>query len=131
MTRDELRALATDPLVTIGSHTVAHAHLVETGPDRAAIELAQSKADLERLLERPVDQFSYPFGARTPALDQQAREAGYRRVYSTAPLPCQSPADFVAGRVAVDPDISLLEFRLKVLGAYRWLAHRNHETTDC
>jgi len=132
MTAGELRTLAQDPCVSIGSHTVTHAHLVEFGPDRANGELARSKADLETLLQRPVDQFSYPFGARTPALDQQARALGYRRLFSTQPDPAfQTPDEFVTGRVTVDPDISPLEFRLKLLGAYRWLArhdHRNQKT---
>ena len=127
MTRDELRALVKDPLVTIGSHTVAHAHLVEVGPDRAAAELADSKAELERIVERPVDQFSYPFGARSAALDEQARALGYRRLFSTNPIPVSGrPDEFVLGRIAVDPDTSPLEFRLKLLGAYRWLAKRDH-----
>lgn len=126
MTAAEIRSLAESPLVTIGSHTVNHAHLVEVGPAKAAIELAQSKSDLEGILNRSVTQFSYPFGARTPALDQQAFSLGYRRLFSTAPEPSiRYSQDLVIGRVAVDPDISPLEFRLKVLGAYRWIAKKN------
>ena len=126
MTREELRALVNDPLVTIGSHTVAHAHLVEVGPERAVAELARSKADLEDIVERPVDQFSYPFGARTPALDEQAQAAGYRQLFSSNPAPVfRSPAEFVSGRISVDPWDSILEFRLKLLGAYRWLATKS------
>ena len=128
MTAEELRALARDPLVTIGSHTVAHAHLVEVGPEQAAVEMARSKADLESVLERSVSQFSYPFGARTPALDQQARRLGYRRLFSSDPRPAfQSSDEFVTGRINMDPDVSPLEFRLKVHGAYRWLAALRRE----
>jgi peptidoglycan/xylan/chitin deacetylase (PgdA/CDA1 family) len=127
MIADELRALVNDPLVTVGSHTVNHAHLVEIGPDRAGVELSQSKADLERILGRSVDRFSYPFGARTPALDEQARALGYRRLFSINPAPAfRTPDELVTGRVSVDPDISHFEFRLKLLGAYRWLARRDH-----
>lgn len=131
MTAEELRALTNDPLVTIGSHTVKHAHLVEVGPDRARLELAQSKADLEAVLGRPVTQFSYPFGARTPALDQQARSAGYSHIFCSkpefAPVPTLNPQPSTApiGRISVDPDTPLFEFRLKLLGAYRWLAKRD------
>jgi len=126
MTAAELRELAADPLVTVGSHTATHAHLVEIGPDRAARELVQSKADLENVLQRAVDQFSYPFGARTPALDEQARAAGYRRLFTSNPAPAfRTPEEWVTGRISVDPDISPMEFRLKLLGAYRWLARRS------
>lgn len=131
MTAEELRALAGDPLVTVGSHTATHAHLVEIGPEQAGAELARSKAALETIVQRPVDQFSYPFGARTPALDHQARELGYRRLFSSNPTTAfRTPDEWVTGRINVDPDISPLEFRLKLLGAYRWLARKDHETTD-
>ena len=122
MTGEELRALSNDPLVCIGSHTVAHAHLVEAGQSRSILELSKSKADLENILNHPVHLFSYPFGARNSALDQQARELGYQRLFTSDPTPAfQTHDEFVTGRVNVDPSISPVEFRLKLLGAYRWL----------
>lgn len=124
MTPDELRSLAKDPLVTIGSHTVRHANLLEIGPERAQEELCRSKADLEQVLGTTVDQFSYPFGARNAALDQEAGKAGYRLLFSSDPSPAfQIKNQFVCGRFSVDPDMPLLEFRVKVLGAYRWLGN--------
>lgn len=123
MTAAELRALTEDPLVTVGSHTVRHTHLLEAGPEKAAEELIRSKADLESVLERPVEEFSYPFGARAPRVDEQARLANYKRLFSIDPVwAFQDPGEFVTGRVAVDPWDSPLEFRLKVLGCYRWMA---------
>lgn len=121
MTPEELRSLIHDPLVTIASHTVNHTNLVEVDSHRAAEELARSKTDLEALVGKQIDQFSYPFGARTPALDQQARAAGYSRIFSTEPVQAFSPDEQAAtGRASVDPDMPALEFRLKLLGAYRW-----------
>ena len=126
MTADELRDLARDPRVTIGSHTVSHTHLIEAGPTRAADEFARSKAELEAVLGRSVDQFSYPFGARNPALDALGRQAGYRRLFCSVPALAYETADeWVTGRANVDPSMPLLEFRLKLLGAYRWLARRH------
>jgi peptidoglycan/xylan/chitin deacetylase (PgdA/CDA1 family) len=126
MTADELRDLARDPRVTIGSHTVSHTHLIEAGPTRAADEFARSKAELETVIERSVDQFSYPFGARNPALDALGRQAGYRRLFCSVPALAYETADeWVTGRANVDPSMPLLEFRLKLLGAYRWLARRH------
>lgn len=123
MTAAELRALIADPLVTVGSHTVGHTHMVEAGPEKAEEELVRSKADLQAVLERPVEQFSYPFGARTPRIDEQARVAGYKRLFGIEPVPAfRDPGEFVTGRVAVDPWDTPLEFRLKVLGCYRWMA---------
>lgn len=130
MTPDELRFIARDPLVTIGSHTVNHAHLVDIGSAKAATELAQSKSELEAIVGRAVTQFSYPFGAHTPTLDQQAFLLGFKRLFTTSPeISHQYWNEFLTGRFAVDPDISLLEFRLKILGAYRWMAARNRRAT--
>jgi len=123
MSPEELRSLCGDPLVLIGSHTVRHANLLETAAENAVRELAQSKAELESILARPVRLFSYPFGARSPALDRQAQLAGYRRVFTSEPsLAFQAPDEWVTGRISVDPSDWMLEFRLKVLGAYRWSA---------
>lgn len=125
MTREELSTLIEDPLVTVGSHTVGHTHLVEAGPRLAEEELSRSKADLEAVLARTVDQFSYPFGARSPQLDEQARLTGYKRTFSVEPyLAFGDPDEFVIGRIAADPWDSPLEFKLKVLGCYRWMARR-------
>jgi peptidoglycan/xylan/chitin deacetylase (PgdA/CDA1 family) len=121
MTPEELLDLSKDPLVTIGSHTVVHANLLEVGLERAKVELSCSRADLESVLSKPVDQFSYPFGARNTDLDEQAKGSGYRRIFSSdGALAFQTATQFVCGRVSVDPDMSLLEFRLKILGSYRW-----------
>lgn len=123
MTAEELRVVAADPLVTVGSHTVNHVNLLEADPSRAAAELRESKTALEAVLEKPVESFSYPFGGRNAALDGLAREAGYTRLFSSEPaLAFQTPDDFLCGRITVDPDIPDLEFRLKISGAYRWLA---------
>jgi peptidoglycan/xylan/chitin deacetylase (PgdA/CDA1 family) len=127
MTSEELRKLIRDPLVTVASHTVNHTNLLEVDSHRAFEELARSRADLEAVVGRPVVQFSYPFGARTAALDQQARAAGYTRVFCSDPVHAfRSNNEAATGRASVDPDMPRLEFRLKLLGAYRWhsLLHR-------
>jgi len=136
MTADELRKLARDPLVNVASHTVTHANLPDLDSHAAFEELSRSKARLEEIVGRPVNQFSYPFGARTPALDQQARAAGYMHIFCSKPdfVPLSTlsfqPSNIPIGRASVDPDMSPLEFRLKILGAYRWLGRRDHKTTD-
>lgn len=127
MTPEELGSLIRDPLVTVASHTVHHTNLLEVDSQRAFEELSCSRTELEALVGKPVDQFSYPFGARSPALDQQAHAAGYSRVFSTEPVPaCCSNGQTATGRASVDPDTPPLEFRLRLLGAYRWqsLLHR-------
>jgi peptidoglycan/xylan/chitin deacetylase (PgdA/CDA1 family) len=120
MSADELRSLDSD-LVTIGSHTVSHPMLTSLSESAARLELRKSRAQLERLLQRKVTLFSFPFGAFNNKLVEFCREAGYERVFSTLPLSAfQRPAQFICGRVRVDPTDWPLEFHLKLVGAYRW-----------
>lgn len=59
---DELRALAADPLVTIGAHTRRHFAVAKLSEDEARAEIAESVARIERELARPVRHFSFPYG---------------------------------------------------------------------
>lgn len=134
MTADELRDLARDPLVTVASHTLTHADLPRLSPADASRELSESRAVLESVLQQPVDLLSYPYGAHTPALHEQARQLGYRRVFTSDPVPAfLRPGEFVTGRVSVEPHDGLLDFRLKMTGAYRWSGRRRtlHSASSC
>jgi hypothetical protein len=85
--------------------------------------LKESKAGLEAMLGRPVTLFSFPHGACNERLVEMARGAGYERVFTITPQPALAmDQGFIFGRVAVNPEDWALEFRLKVLGAYRWMA---------
>jgi len=69
-----------------------------------------------------VTTFSFPYGAFNAQLVEWCRDAGYERVFTTLPVIASSePEEFAVGRVSVEPTDWSLEFRLKVLGAYRWL----------
>lgn len=121
MTLEQLRGLPRD-LVTIGSHTSTHPFLPAIKREAARQELVNSRLELERMLNRRVTMFSFPFGGFTEDLVILAREAGYKRVFTTLPqLAFASPDEFAVGRVRVDPTDWPLEYRLKLAGAYRWL----------
>jgi peptidoglycan/xylan/chitin deacetylase (PgdA/CDA1 family)/SAM-dependent methyltransferase len=62
MMADEVRQLAGLPGVVIGAHTVNHLALPDQHASRT-VELTRCQADLERLTDRPVDLFAYPYGA--------------------------------------------------------------------
>jgi len=127
----ELRSLATMPLATLGSHSVSHPDLTKLDPAQAEQELAGSRANLEAAAGVTIDLFSFPHGAHSAALVDQARRAGYRAVFTIEPTTVAGDQDlFIVGRVAVDPQDWPLEFRLKMAGAYRWRqhAHRNRQS---
>lgn len=59
---DELRSLRSDPLASVGAHTVGHYQLRRLPSERARDEVARSRDMLaERLGERP-RHFAYPYG---------------------------------------------------------------------
>ncbi|HJV66425.1 MAG TPA: polysaccharide deacetylase family protein [Geomonas sp.] len=121
--QEQLRELAASGLITIGSHTVNHPHLTNVSPAVAETEIRQSKADLESILQRKVDYLSFPYGSFSSVHVVLAKKAGYREVLA-AQGPCANAAAEcyqAVKRIRVDPFNWPIEFRLKVLGAYRWL----------
>jgi peptidoglycan/xylan/chitin deacetylase (PgdA/CDA1 family) len=121
MSVEELRALPRD-FITIGSHSLSHPLLPSVSEEQAATEIYESKRKLSGLLSREVTLFSFPYGAFNQRLVNVCRAAGYERVFTILPkVAFTSPKEFATGRVAVDPTDWPLEFRLKLLGAYRWL----------
>ena len=118
---EELRALVAAPLVTIGSHSITHPNLTTLNRAQSEQELAGSKAQLEAAAGVTIDLFSFPHGAHSGALIDQALRIGYRRVFTVEPTIIDSDADAIdIGRVAADPGDWAVEFRLKLAGAYRW-----------
>lgn len=109
-------------LVAIGSHSISHPWLPHSTEQEARLELTGSRDKLRILLKREIKLFSFPYGAFNERLLEWCRDAGYDRVFTTLPnLALGDPHEFVTGRIKVEPDDWPLEFRLKLLGAYRWL----------
>jgi hypothetical protein len=64
-----------------------------------------------------------PFGSFDDRVLAEARSLGYALVFSNVPeTTSPSCGAQLVGRTDVSPDDWTLEFRLKVLGAYDWLA---------
>lgn len=77
MDADELRELASSPLVEIGSHTNRHTDLSSASAEEAHQEMSSSKHALEELIQQPVDSFAYPKCGYSPPCPDAARRAGY------------------------------------------------------
>jgi peptidoglycan/xylan/chitin deacetylase (PgdA/CDA1 family) len=116
-----LRQLPTD-LISVGSHSVTHPYLARLSEMEAKRELCDSRVMLQDVIQRKISTFSFPYGNFNDRLVAWCREAGYQRVFTTRPGSAfQNANEFVTGRVPVDPTDWEVEFRLKLLGAYRWL----------
>lgn len=88
MTPEELREVA-DAGHAVQSHTRTHADLPALDDAETLHgELAGARADLEQVLDRPVEYLAYPFGYFDRRVRDAAEAAGYRAAFT-----------FLAGRV--------------------------------
>ena len=62
MTAKELHEIATDPLLSLGGHTMTHVNLARSSDQRLAMEIAKSCQAIEKYSHRPVATFAYPYG---------------------------------------------------------------------
>jgi peptidoglycan/xylan/chitin deacetylase (PgdA/CDA1 family) len=86
MNWDEIRALAQDPLVTIGAHTRHHYALAKLSEADVRTEIALSVRRIEQELGRPCVHFSYPYGDVTSAGEREfaiAKELGLSTAVTT------------------------------------------------
>ena len=59
---EQLKEMAKDPLVTIGSHGVSHRVMTTLSVDEQELELVESKKALQRIVGKSVDVYAYPHG---------------------------------------------------------------------
>ncbi len=88
MSWDELKSFARDPLVAVGAHGVTHCNLARQREEIAAREMTDSRARIEKVLQRPVLHLAYPYGNRDAAGPREfalARAAGFRTAVTTRP----------------------------------------------
>jgi len=69
--------------VDIESHTVSHENLKDISKDKQLETLIKSKEDLEKMLNKKVNFFAYPFGGYTKTSIEAVREAGYTMAITT------------------------------------------------
>lgn len=83
LTWDQVKEMAADPLITIGSHSVTHPpDLREFSDADLAYELTESKRRLEEGLGQPVHYFSYPAGHYDERVADAVAEAGYLAAFT-------------------------------------------------
>lgn len=103
----------------IGAHTRHHADLTTVDDATAREEIAGCKRDLEALLDAPVRQFCYPYGAYQPAHAAMVREAGYTGATTTRRSRSTATDDlFELPRVPVHQSTTLPLFWAKLATAY-------------
>lgn len=62
MSWEQIRSMDSDPLCTIGAHTLSHHRITELSKEEAYREIYESKRRLEEMLGHDICHFSYPHG---------------------------------------------------------------------
>lgn len=81
---DHLAALQRDGM-EVASHSMLHRDLRLLGDDELVADVTESKAVLERLLERPCRTFAYPYGLVDDRVERAVAEAGYELAFAWSP----------------------------------------------
>lgn len=85
MSQEQLMRMASDPLVTIGSHGKSHQILPKLTKSAVTDEILGSKKSLESILNVPIDLFAYSHGQRDAKCFPAITE--YRYAFSANSLP--------------------------------------------
>lgn len=64
LTKEELVKLSGDSLIEIGAHTMTHPNLSSESAEKQNYEINESKVILEKMINKPVMSFAYPFGGK-------------------------------------------------------------------
>lgn len=122
LSEKEMREIIKSGLVQIGSHGVNHKDLVHLSDKEMIEEMLISKQTLERINMKVIDTISFPYGSFHEREVSAAQKAGYKFMFSVTPQRITGKiTPGLIGRVSIQPYDSLIEFRLKIYGAYRWL----------
>ncbi|MDA5640036.1 MULTISPECIES: polysaccharide deacetylase family protein [Agrobacterium] len=86
MDEDEIKALAQDPLVHFGAHTVTHVNMRKVDATRLAYEIAESTRRVEAYVDHRPRSFSYPYGWVKAVGEREAKavhDAGFSAAVTT------------------------------------------------
>lgn len=119
LTWDEVRRLAREPGIAIGSHTVSHPYLSRVPEAEARAEVTDSRALIARELGADVPHFCYPSGDVTPREAALVQAAGYTAAVTVAPgLNRRGTSPFLLHRTEMTDADTPFDLALKLSGAY-------------
>ncbi len=116
---DEIAALASEPGITIGSHSLTHPHLTRLDDAAVDAEIAGSRTEIAERIGRTVDFFCYPSGDLGDRERRRVAAAGYRAAVSVRPGGNRDLRDrFGLRRTEVTDRDDARALELKLVGAY-------------
>lgn len=103
--------------ITIGCHTLDHAHLGKVSPAEARRQIVESKKGLEQVLGHEVEYFCYPYGEYNAYVLQVLRECDFRAAVTVNPLLVTGIKDpLQLNRISIPGYIEDEEFASRILG---------------
>jgi peptidoglycan/xylan/chitin deacetylase (PgdA/CDA1 family) len=115
LTADDIRTMASHPLVTIGSHGFSHRHSTMLSMTDARFELVESKKMLEEITKNKIDLLAYPYGDCNSEIEGLSRDCGYAAAWSVW---SERNTEFSRWRVPLGRNDNLLRFIAKVSPFY-------------
>ena len=105
--------------VDIGSHTNTHPCLLDLSPQEIAAEAIDSKREIEKRLDRPIEFFCYPYGKYNAGVREEIIKAGYAGSISTLRGCVEKPFDlFGLKRIPVKLTTNPLSFMYRIHKTY-------------
>ncbi len=86
MTAEQVGELATDPLFSIGAHTVDHPLLTKCEREEAFRQIQDGKTWIEQVCNQRCDAIAYPSGDYNVELLRQCHDLGFTRGYVVTPI---------------------------------------------
>ena len=77
MTWAQMREMSQDPLVTIGSQTASHLHMIDASTDAIAADLKKSNGQFKKELGHVPNLIAYPYGEFDAHVVEAAKQAGF------------------------------------------------------
>lgn len=112
--------------IAIGAHTQTHPILSAVHPLEAREQISNSRRDLQRDLQAPINVFAYPYGKQNSVLQTLVEEAGYDgAVGISSGWNCPATSWFNLRRVEIRGTYSFIQFLIALwLGRAGLRAHR-------
>ena len=117
---EEVKSLAQNPLVTIGSHTVHHALTVNCTDNELEFEIKESKEKLREWTNKEVKYFSYPNGRFDGRERKILKESGYKLAATDKKRFITKNDDlYLIPRIEVKDKISFYEAICRIVGIWK------------
>lgn len=80
MNAEQIKDISNHPLFTIGAHGETHASLIDIAFEEAKQEILNSKKALEKICNKPIEEFAFPFGYYNTKLAKYCEDIGFKRL---------------------------------------------------